>query len=83
MMATNDNNRTRTIIGGTSSPFLLFLLFLGLKLAGIIDWSWWWVTIPLWGVLALMEAVAVCVGLIVAVVFVWLVVVDLVKKRLR
>ncbi len=26
----------------------LFLLFLGLKLTGHIDWSWWWVTSPLW-----------------------------------
>lgn len=28
--------------------FLLFLLFLGLKLSGNIDWSWWWITSPLW-----------------------------------
>ena len=28
---------------------LLFLLFLGLKLTGHIDWSWWWITAPLWG----------------------------------
>ena len=27
---------------------LLTLLFLGLKLAGSIDWSWWWVLSPLW-----------------------------------
>jgi hypothetical protein len=27
---------------------LMFLLFLGLKLTGHIDWSWWWVTAPLW-----------------------------------
>jgi hypothetical protein len=27
---------------------LLFLLFLALKLTGHIDWSWWWVTAPLW-----------------------------------
>lgn len=28
---------------------VLFFLFLGLKLAGHITWSWWWVTAPLWG----------------------------------
>ena len=28
--------------------YLLFLLFLGLRLAGIIAWSWWWVFSPLW-----------------------------------
>jgi hypothetical protein len=35
----------------TSGQFLLtgvFLIFLTLKLCGVIDWSWWWVTSPLW-----------------------------------
>ena len=27
--------------------YFLFLLFLGLKLAGHIDWSWWIVCLPL------------------------------------
>lgn len=34
--------RSRGIFG------LLFLIFLVLKLTGVIDWSWWWVTAPLW-----------------------------------
>ena len=31
-------------------PFmgLLTLLFVGAKLFGFIDWSWWWVFSPLW-----------------------------------
>lgn len=33
--------------GGITFLSLLFLLFLGLKLGGIISWSWW-VTAPLW-----------------------------------
>ena len=28
---------------------LLFLIFLVLKLTGYIAWSWWIVTMPLWG----------------------------------
>ena len=28
--------------------FLLFVIFLILKLADVIAWSWWWVTAPLW-----------------------------------
>ena len=28
---------------------LLGVLFVGLKLTDIIDWSWWWVTLPFWG----------------------------------
>lgn len=27
---------------------LLTLLFVGAKLFGFIDWSWWWVFSPLW-----------------------------------
>ena len=27
---------------------ILFIVFLILKLTGYIDWSWWWVTAPLW-----------------------------------
>lgn len=27
---------------------VLFLIFLVLKLTNYIDWSWWWITSPLW-----------------------------------
>jgi hypothetical protein len=33
---------------GLSLPGVLFIIFLILKLTGNIDWSWWWVTSPLW-----------------------------------
>ena len=42
--------------GGISFCSFLFLVFLVLKLVGVIDWSWWWVTAPLWG------GVAICIG---------------------
>lgn len=32
---------------------LLFITFLVLKLTQVIDWSWWWITAPLWIPLAL------------------------------
>ena len=32
---------------------LLAILFIGLKLTGFITWSWWIVTLPLWGGAAL------------------------------
>jgi len=31
---------------------LLGVVFVTLKLCGVIDWSWWWVTAPFWGVFA-------------------------------
>ena len=33
---------------GLSLAGVLFIVFLVLKLTGNIDWSWWWVTSPLW-----------------------------------
>jgi hypothetical protein len=33
---------------GISLNMILFLIFLVLKLTGHINWSWWWVTSPLW-----------------------------------
>lgn len=33
--------------GGIGFLGLLTILFIGLKLTGYIDWSWWWVLSPL------------------------------------
>jgi len=33
---------------GVSFVDLLAILFIGLKLTGHIDWSWWWVLSPIW-----------------------------------
>lgn len=35
-------------LGGLSFGGILFIVFLVLKLTNHIDWSWWWVTAPLW-----------------------------------
>ena len=34
---------------GVSGVTLLGIAFVVLKLCGVIDWSWWWVTAPFWG----------------------------------
>lgn len=34
--------------GGIGLGGLTFLVLLVLKLCGVIGWSWWWVTSPLW-----------------------------------
>lgn len=41
-----ENNSNYT--SGLSFSSILFLVFLVLKLINVIDWSWWWVTAPLW-----------------------------------
>lgn len=35
--------------GGVGFCGLLFIALLVLKLTHVIDWSWWWITAPLWG----------------------------------
>lgn len=47
------NNQKNVSTGGVSFCGLLGLLFIGLKLGGVINWSWWWVLAPLWGPFAL------------------------------
>lgn len=39
--------------GGVSAVGLLGVAFVILKLCHVIDWSWWWVTAPFWGGLAI------------------------------
>lgn len=56
-MSSDSNN------GGTGVLTILFLIFLVLKLTDIIDWSWWYVTMPLWGGLLLLCAVLLSVVL--------------------
>lgn len=49
---------------------ILFVVFLTLKLTGNIDWSWWWVTSPLWLPLAILFAI-INVLLIAGVIMLW------------
>lgn len=52
---------------GIGLDVILFIVFLILKLTGHIDWSWWWVTSPLWIpigiVIGFLVIVAVVLGL--------------------
>lgn len=50
--------------GGIGLGGLMFVVFLVLKLCGVIAWSWWWVTAPLWIPLGL-----VVLGLLLATLF--------------
>lgn len=50
--------------GGVGIGVVLFLVFLVLKLTGTIDWSWWWITAPLWAPWVIFGAVLVGLGII-------------------
>lgn len=47
--------------------FFVFVIFLTLKLAGVLSWSWWWVTSPLWIVYGLGVALVLFALVVVAV----------------
>ena len=53
------NNKTNVSIELGGPAFLLFLVFLVLKLCKVITWSWWWVTAPLWIPACLVVAIIV------------------------
>lgn len=40
----------------------LALLFIGLKLGGVIAWSWWWVLIPIWLPVIVLAALVLSLG---------------------
>jgi len=44
----SDNNNNNVYGGGVGISFVVFIVFLILKLTGMITWSWWWITAPLW-----------------------------------
>ena len=56
-----DNKSTSSGLGLGS---VLFIVFLILKLTGNINWSWWWVTSPLWIPITLGVIVLGIIGLI-------------------
>ena len=58
------SNSSNSSSGGIGILGMLFILFVGLKLGGVITWSWWWVTAPLWG-----GAVAVLVFCLLMFIF--------------
>jgi len=60
------NNEQKKVTGsGFSLGTVLFIVFLILKLTHVIDWSWWWVTAPLWIPVAIAVGILAIVGLIV------------------
>lgn len=64
-----NQSRPKTMSSSTSSGInftgALTILFIGLKLSNVINWSWWWVLAPIWislllvlGIMAIIIAIA-------------------------
>ena len=60
MSESNNYNMSNGFSFGT----LLFLVFLILQLTKTIDWSWWWVTSPLWLPWSIVGGIILLLGLI-------------------
>lgn len=58
-------SETNAAGGGIGFLGMLFLLLLALKLTGVIGWSWWWVTAPLW--------VSPILGVVCLLLWLWLI----------
>ena len=63
---THMSNSSSSSSGGIGFTGALTILFIGLKLGHVINWSWWWVLSPIWisasiviTILAIVLAVAV------------------------
>ena len=53
--------------GGISFTGLLAIVFIVLKLTGVVNWSWWWVLAPIW--------VSIVLAIIILIIY------DILKKR--
>ena len=62
------SNKT-TVKTSQSFPLftILFLIFMTLKLCGVITWSWIWVTAPIWAPILIVLTIFAVVGLVVLI----------------
>lgn len=63
-METSERNEGTDIIRRILE--LLLVVFIVLKLTGVITWSWWWVLSPLW--------IPLAIALIVTIIFLILII---------
>jgi len=62
----NENN-TQIVKTGPGLATLLTVLFIALKLCGVIAWSWWWVLSPVWISIALVVGMLSIAGIFLLV----------------
>ena len=68
---TNQNEKKAS--GSIGITTILFVVFLVLKLTGLISWSWWWVTAPLW--------IPICLCLVITIIFAIAGIIIRIRKR--
>ena len=64
-MSNKSSNNNTTVSGGIGFSGLLTIVFIVLKLCGVINWSWIWVFSPMW------ISAALCVAMFVFIVMIF------------
>ena len=57
--------RETAVYRGPGFSSLLTLVFIVLKLIGVINWSWWWVLAPLWIPFGIVLVLVIIISIIV------------------
>lgn len=66
-MSNDRNNNTNVSAGGIGFGSLLAIVFIVLKLVGVINWSWRWVLSPIW-ISWVISLVVILIGFIVILI---------------
>ena len=61
----NDNKVSTSARGGLGLGSVLGVVFIVLKLVGVIDWPWVWVLAPFW-----ISLILGVIGIIIAIIFI-------------
>ena len=61
-------NNEKTTAGGIGFGSTILLIFIILKLVGVIVWSWWWVLSPIWIPVVLLMAVSILLFVVYRIV---------------
>lgn len=64
-MSNKSSNNNTTVSGGIGFTGLLTIVFIMLKLCGVINWSWIWVFSPMW------ISAALCIAIFVFIVMIF------------
>ncbi len=64
-MSNKSSNNNTTVSGGIGFSGLLTIVFIVLKLCGVINWNWIWVFSPMW------ISAALCVAIFIFIIMIF------------
>lgn len=74
--------KTQVVYSGGLNLFsLVYAAIIIMKIAGVITWSWWWITIPFWGGFAIFIGVLIIYLIITLLAFIYDKVTGYVSRR--